>query len=109
MRRTLDLRIGRHVTVMYGGAAVGYGSKRQQRQHRPVVYGTEAEIMAASLAAAEVMYFRGLLREMGRDLPPTKLYVDNQGAIELSKDGCEVVPAFAPHRAPIPEGARASG
>ena len=24
--------------------------------------------------------------EMGRDLPPTKLYVDNQGAIELSKD-----------------------
>ena len=70
--------------IMYGGAAVGYGSKRQQSI---ALSSTEAEIMAASLAAAEVMYFRGLLREMGRDLPPTKLYVDNQeGAIELSKD-----------------------
>ena len=32
------------------------------------------------------MYFRGLLRELGHDLEPTVLYVDNQGAVELSKD-----------------------
>ena len=42
--------------------------------------------MAASIAACEVLYFRGLLRELGRDLEPTKLYVDNMGAVELSKD-----------------------
>ena len=45
--------------------------------------------MAASQAAAEIMYFRGiLLRELGRELDaPTTLYVDNRaGAIELSKD-----------------------
>ena len=42
--------------------------------------------MAASLAAAEIMYFRGILQELGRELEPTVLYVDNQGAIELAKD-----------------------
>jgi hypothetical protein len=43
--------------------------------------------MAASQAAAEVLYIRGLLREMGVILPgPTPLYVDNSGAVELSKD-----------------------
>ena len=42
--------------------------------------------MAASMAATEIMYFRGLLSELGHDLEPTVLYVDNQGAVELSKD-----------------------
>ena len=43
--------------------------------------------MAASQAALEILYFRGLLREMGVDMSqPTVLYVDNQGAVELSKD-----------------------
>ena len=42
--------------------------------------------MAASQAATETMYFRGLLYEFGRELEPTVLYVDNQGAVELSKD-----------------------
>ena len=42
--------------------------------------------MAASDAATEIMYFRGLLFELGRNLEPTVLYVDNQGAVELSKD-----------------------
>ena len=42
--------------------------------------------MAASLAACEVLYFRGLLRELGHELEPTKLYVDNMGAVALSKD-----------------------
>ena len=69
--------------IMYGGAAIGYGSKRQQSI---ALSSTEAEIMAASLAATEILYFRGILSEFGHDLPPTVLYVDNQGAVELSKD-----------------------
>ena len=70
--------------ILYCGAAVGYGSKRQQSI---ALSSTEAEIMAASQAAAEIMYFRGILHELGRVLEePTVLYVDNRGAIELSKD-----------------------
>ena len=43
--------------------------------------------MAASQAAAEVLYVRELLREMGVELPgPTVMHVDNSGAISMSKD-----------------------
>ena len=70
--------------IMYGGAVVGYGSKRQECI---ALSSTEAEIMAASQAAAEIMYVRGLLREMGIPMEkPTVLYVDNSGAVALSKD-----------------------
>ena len=69
--------------ILYAGAVIGYGSKRQQSI---ALSSTEAEIMAASQAATEIMYFRGLLYEFGRELEPTILYVDNQGAVELSKD-----------------------
>lgn len=70
--------------IMFGGAAIGYGSKRQ---HSVALSSTEAEIIAASQAAAEVIYFRGLLRELGYDMSePTVLHVDNSGAVELSKD-----------------------
>eukprot|EP00966_Prymnesium_polylepis_P253450 5857738-Prymnesium_polylepis.1 len=42
--------------------------------------------MAASLTAAEIIFLRGLLREMGVDMTePTVLYVDNQGAEALAK------------------------
>ena len=47
---------------------------------------TEAEIIAASAGALEAVYFRRMLGEMG--LPqhdPTIIYVDNSGAVELSK------------------------
>ena len=69
--------------VMYCGAAIGYGSKRQQSI---ALSSTEAEIMAASMAATEILYFRGIMSELGHDLEATVLYVDNQGAVELSKD-----------------------
>ena len=70
--------------IMYAGAVVSYGSKRQ---NCIALSSTEAEIMAASQAAAEILYVRGLLREMGVELGgPTVLYVDNSGAVELSKD-----------------------
>ena len=69
--------------LMYGGAAVEYCSKRQVSIS---VSSTEAEIMAASTCALEILYYRGLLSEMGVDVSePTILYVDNSGAIELSK------------------------
>ena len=69
--------------ILYCGAAVGYGSKRQQSI---ALSSTEAEIMVASQAATEIMYLSGILHEFGHDLEPTSLYVDNQGAIELSRD-----------------------
>ena len=69
--------------ILYAGAVIGYGSKRQQSI---ALSSTEAEIMAASQAATEIMYFRGILREFGHDLEPTPLHVDNQGAVELSRD-----------------------
>ena len=69
---------------MYAGAAVAYISKRQQSI---ALSSTEAEIMAASQCAAEVMYLRGLMVEMGIDTSqPTIIHVDNMGAIELAKD-----------------------
>ena len=69
--------------ILYCGAVIGYGSKRQQSI---ALSSTEAEIMAASMAATEILYFRGLLFELGHELDPTVLYVDNQGAVELSRD-----------------------
>ena len=47
----------------------------------------EAEIIAASMAACEVIYLRQLLADIGFNLlAPTRLYIDNKGALELSKD-----------------------
>ena len=69
--------------ILYCGAVIGYGSKRQQSI---ALSSTESEIMAASMAATEILYFRGLLFELGHQLEPTVLYVDNQGAVELSRD-----------------------
>ena len=61
-----------------------YSSKRQ-----PCIAmsSTEAEIIAASSCALEIIYVRTLLEEMG--LPqkdPTPLGIDNKGAIELARD-----------------------
>ena len=48
---------------------------------------TEAEIIAASACAVELVHFRGLLSEMGLPQPEaTELLVDNSGAVELSRD-----------------------
>ena len=69
--------------VFYGKACVGYGSRRQ---HCIAMSATEAEVVAASQAALETIYMRTLLREMGVKLDaPTVLYVDNSGAVKLSK------------------------
>ena len=42
--------------------------------------------MAASLAATEIIFMRSLLSEMGYDMSePTILWVDNMGAVEITK------------------------
>tara|TARA_B110000503_G_scaffold24765_1_gene39085 strand:- start:167 stop:748 length:582 start_codon:yes stop_codon:yes gene_type:complete len=65
-------------------ALVAYASKRQLCIS---LSSTEAEVMAASHAATEIVYQRGLLREMGVILSgPTVLYVDNTSAIALVKN-----------------------
>ncbi len=62
---------------------VGYGSRRQQCI---AMSSTEAEVIAASQAALEIVFMRTLLRELGVNVSaPTVLRVDNSGAVELSK------------------------
>ena len=69
--------------LFYGESCVGYGSRRQQCI---AMSSTEAEIIAASQAALEIVFLRKLLKEMGVDMSdPTVLRVDNSGAVELSK------------------------
>merc|ERR1712086_1215534 len=65
------------------GRVVHASSKRQQSVS---LSSTEAEIMAASLTACEVIFHRGLLAEMGLDMSePTTIWVDNMGAVEITK------------------------
>eukprot|EP00965_Chrysotila_dentata_P147566 4872226-Pleurochrysis_carterae.AAC.1 len=69
---------------MYGGAAVAYGSKRQ---HCISLSSTKAEIVAASHTAVEVVFLRGMPAEVGsEEAHATPMYVDNSGAVELSKE-----------------------
>ena len=52
---------------------------------------TEAETFAASAAAAEVLWARGLMGELGApQLEPTTLWVDNKGAVAIANDRASV-------------------
>ena len=65
-------------------AAIAFISKKQASI---AMSSTEAEIMAASLAALEAVFLRGLLSEMRcEQAEPTVIQVDNQGAIALAKN-----------------------
>ena len=64
-------------------AAIAFLSKQQ---HSIAMSSTEAEIMAASLAALEAVFLRGLLKWLlCPQEDPTPLGVDNQGAVALSQ------------------------
>ena len=82
-----DWSVGHSTTgfvLMLAGCPIVYSSKRQ-----PCIAlsSTEAEIIAASTTASEICYVRTLLAEMGLEQDePTTLYVDNSGAVELSRD-----------------------
>ena len=70
--------------IQMAGACVAYASKRQLCIS---LSSTKAEVMVASAAATEIVYQRGLLREMGVVLDsPTVLYVDNTSAIALVRN-----------------------
>ena len=65
-------------------AAIAYIAKKQAST---AMSSTEAEIMAASLAALEAIFLRGMLGEVGcKQKGPTVIGVDNQGAIALAKN-----------------------
>ena len=82
-----DWAVGHSTTgfvLFLAGAAILYSSKRQ-----PCIAlsSTEAEIIAASACATEIIYVRTLLAEMGlMQESPTPLGVDNAGAVELARD-----------------------
>jgi hypothetical protein len=82
-----DWSVGHSTTgflLFLAGCAIVYSSKRQ-----PCIAlsSTEAEIIAASATAVEIVYVRTLLRELGLQQDrPTTLRVDNSGAVELSRD-----------------------
>ena len=81
-----DWAVGHSTTgwCMYlSGAAFAYASKRQACI---AMSSTEAEIIAASAGAIEAVHFRELLTEMGVPQGAVPLYVDNSGAVELSRD-----------------------
>ena len=66
------------------GAVIAYMSKKQATI---AMSSTEAEIMAASQAGLEAVFLRSLLSDMGyKQSKPTDLYVDNKGAIDMSRD-----------------------
>ena len=70
--------------IYFGGAAVCYSSKRQ-----PCIASssTEAEIIAASACALELVSAIRLREELGFESDgPITLFVDNDGAVELSRD-----------------------
>ena len=68
----------------YAMAAIAYIAKRQVSI---AMSSTESEIMAASLAALEAIFLRGILVEMDSlSAGPTVIGVDNQGAIALAKN-----------------------
>jgi len=70
--------------IYFGGAAVCYSSKRQPCI---AVSSTEAEIIAASACALELVSAITVREELGfESTGPIVLFVDNDGAVELSRD-----------------------
>jgi len=81
-----DWAVGHSTTgwaCYFGGAAFAYSSKRQACI---ALSSTEAEIIAASACAVELVHFRRLLAEMGFQQATSPQFVDNSGAVELSRD-----------------------
>lgn len=70
---------------IFAGAAISWNSRRQPT----VALSTaEAEYMALSAAVQHALFLRNLLKELGfEQKKPTKIYVDNQAAMELANNG----------------------
>lgn len=72
------------LVAMLGGAAVNWGSQRQQTVALSTV---EAEYMALTAATQDALFVRQLLEEIGHhQVEPSIMYEDNQGCISLSSN-----------------------
>jgi hypothetical protein len=70
--------------VKMGTSVVGWMSKLQSLV---ALSTTEAEYVAATSAAQELIWMRSLFSELGIDLPgPSTLYIDNQSALAVAKN-----------------------
>ena len=68
--------------ILFQKAAISYGSKKQKSV---AISSCEAEIVAASMAAQDVVFTRRLLQELGVDISePTALALDNRAARDLA-------------------------
>ena len=74
--------------VMLNMCAVAWAAKKQPAT---ALSSTEAETYAAAAAAAETVWARGLMAELGYGQPqPTTLWVDNTGAAAIANDAGSV-------------------
>ena len=70
--------------VLYHGCVILWWSRRQ---HCVTLSSAEAEYLAASVAAREVIYLRDLLESMGYGVPgPTPMLLDSKSTIDLALD-----------------------
>jgi len=71
--------------IVMDGGAVSWGSKKQTSVSLSTV---EAEFIAASTAVKEILWQRALFNSLGMTLTnPTRLLIDNQGALDLIRNG----------------------
>ena len=76
-----------HVQFVNGGP-VAWSSKKQPSTS---LSSAEAETYAAASGAAEVVWVRGLLADMGMpEVTPTPLWVDNQAAVAMASDASSI-------------------
>ena len=74
--------------IMLNGCAIAWAAKKQPAT---ALSSTEAETYAAAAAAAETVWARGLMSELGYGQPePTTLWVDNTGAAAIANDAGSV-------------------
>ena len=72
-----------HVQMYYAGA-LSWTSKKQPSTS---LSSAEAETFAAASAAADVLWARGLLNELGQtQTAATNLWIDNEGAVAVAGD-----------------------
>jgi hypothetical protein len=81
-----DISTRRSTTGYIFKLGLGPVSWNSKLQPTVALSSCEAEYMALSSATQEALWLRALLQGLGLSQPPTLIYEDNQGAIELTKN-----------------------